>query len=91
MKINSVAEFEQRAKEEVAHYAYNYYDRIDNVSFHIGANEIYCVWICKTLQHFKGLFATPLDDGLYFEITYNGDKEEMYFDAYKKIENNVIK
>ena len=27
---------------------------------------------------------------MYDECTYNGDKEEMYFDAYKKWENKKI-
>lgn len=25
--------------------------------------------------------------GMYYELTYNGDKNELYFDAYKKWEN----
>ncbi|WP_233619266.1 DUF6275 family protein, partial [Enterococcus sp. S52] len=29
-------------------------------------------------------------DGMYYEITYNGDKDELYFDAYKKFENKCI-
>ena len=28
---------------------------------------------------------------MYYELTYNGDKEEWYLDAYKKFENKVIK
>ena len=28
---------------------------------------------------------------MYYELTYNGDKEEWYLDAYKKFENQVIK
>ena len=30
-------------------------------------------------------------DGMYYEITYNGDKQELYLDAYKKWENKCIK
>lgn len=30
-------------------------------------------------------------DGMYYEITYNGDKGEMYLDAYKKMHNECIK
>ena len=26
-----------------------------------------------------------------YELTYNGDKKELYFDAYKKFENKCIK
>lgn len=46
--------------------------------------------MCKTLQNNKALLATTRDDGLYFECTYNGDKNELYFDAYSKICNMAI-
>ena len=52
--------------------------------------EVYTVWYCKTLQNQKVLLGTPLSDGMYYECTYNGDKNEIYFDAYKKVENNVV-
>ena len=29
-------------------------------------------------------------DHLYVECTYNGDKQEIYFDMYKKLENIVF-
>ena len=28
---------------------------------------------------------------MYYELTYNGDKKELYLDAYKKFENRCIK
>lgn len=28
---------------------------------------------------------------MYYEVTYNGDKKEMYLDAYKKWDNKCIK
>lgn len=46
--------------------------------------DVYVVWYCNTLQHQKALFGTAVPDGMYYEITYNGDKDELYFDAYKK-------
>lgn len=49
--------------------------------------EVFVVWSCKTLQNYKALISTSLPDGMYYEITYNGDKNELYFDAYKKFEN----
>lgn len=30
-------------------------------------------------------------DGMYYEFTYNGDKDELYMDAYKKWENICYK
>lgn len=52
--------------------------------------EVYVVWYCKTLQHAKALLSTPVSDGLYYELTYNGDKGEIYFDEYKKNVNRTI-
>ena len=45
----------------------------------------------KTLQNNKVLASTTLFDGMYYELTYNGDKKEVYLDAYKKFENRCIK
>ena len=53
--------------------------------------EVFDVWYCKTLQNHKALLSTSLSDGMYYELTYNGDKKELYFDAYKKFENRCIK
>ena len=52
--------------------------------------EPYFVWKCKTLQNWKYLMSTDLHDGMYYELTYNGDKKEWYLDAYKKFENRCI-
>lgn len=54
------------------------------------AKNIYIVWQCKTLQNWKALLASDNKDGMYYELTYNGDKREWYLDAYKKMENKVI-
>ena len=53
--------------------------------------DVYVVWVCKTLQNNKALLSTDRQDGLYFEATYNGNKQEMYLDAYRKLENRCIK
>lgn len=53
--------------------------------------DVFTVWKCKTLQNWKYLISSTLRDGMYYELTYNGDKKEWYLDAYKKIENVCIK
>lgn len=53
--------------------------------------DIYVVWSCKTLQNNKALLSTNISDGMYYEITFNGDKNELYLDAYKKQFNQCIK
>lgn len=52
--------------------------------------EVYTVWKSKALQNWKYLLSTTLFDGMYYELTFNGDKNEWYLDAYKKFENVVI-
>lgn len=74
-------------KEEVRKYTEEHLDKSD-----IMPNfEVFVVWCCKTLQNNKALLSTTLFDGMYYELTYNGDKKELYFDAYKKFENKCIK
>lgn len=53
----------------------------------ITIDDIYVVWLCRTLQNNKALVSTTIEDDMYYEVTYNGDKNETYLDAYKKIEN----
>jgi hypothetical protein len=78
-----------KVKELVAEYANEHLDKSDNKQ--ITVDDVFIVWSCKTLQNNKALASTTLFDGMYYEITYNGDKNEIYFDAYKKWENKCIK
>lgn len=73
----------------VADYFNNRSDKTDN--FVITENEVFVVWSCKTLQNSEALLSTTVSDGMYYELTYNGDKNELYLDAYKKWENKCIK
>ena len=52
--------------------------------------QIFTCWKNKTLQNWKYLISTNLPDGMYYEVTFNGDKREWYFDAYKKFANESI-
>ena len=49
--------------------------------------DVYVVWLSKTLQNGKAMLSTTRPDGMYYEVTYNGDKKELYVDAYKKVVN----
>lgn len=52
--------------------------------------EVYVVWKCKVLKNWKYIISTNLPDGMYYKLTFNGEKEEWYFDAYKKFLNECV-
>ena len=81
-------EFVALAKKVVAEYANDHLDKSDGKQ--ITEDDVFVVWMCKTLQNSKALVSTTLFDGMYYELTYNGDKKELYLDAYKKWENRCI-
>ena len=78
----------EQAKQIVVDYFNNHADKTDHV--YITKDEVFIVWFCKTLQNWKALVSTTIPDGMYYEITHNGDKGETYLDAYKKWENVCI-
>lgn len=80
-------EFIQKCKDLVAEYAIEHLDKSDEIP----EFKVYVVWSVKALQNSKALLSTDLKDGKYYELTMNGDKKEIYLDAYKKFENKCIK
>ncbi|WP_273932887.1 DUF6275 family protein [Lacticaseibacillus paracasei] len=81
-------DFRNLCQRVVADYANEHFDKTDGKS--IAPADVYIVWSCKTLQNSKALVSTNISDGMYYELTYNGDKHELYLDAYKKFENRAI-
>jgi len=78
---------DEKVIQLVRDYILNHLDKSDETP----QFDVYTVWKCKTLQNWKYLLASTLPDGMYYELTYNGDKKEWYLDAYKKFENVCIK
>lgn len=82
-------DFIRLCKKIVVDYFNENVEKTDNKQ--ITSEDTFIVWSCKTLQNNKALVSTNVSDGMYYEITYNGDKKEVYVDAYKKWENFAIK
>ena len=80
-------EFIQKCKDLVVEYAIDHLDKSEEIP----QFKVYVVWSVKVLQNSKALLSTDLKDGMYYELTMNGDKKEIYLDAYKKFENRCIK
>lgn len=81
-------DFVKLVKSTVAEYTNNHLDKTDGKK--ITEDDVFIVWMCKTLQNSKAMASTTLFDGMYYELTYNGDKGELYMDAYKKWQNCTI-
>ena len=75
----------KKAKKVVIDYFNENSEKTDN--FKLTEDQVYIVWFSKTLQNWKALVSTTVSDGMYYEVTYNGDKKETYLDAYKKWQN----
>ena len=85
MNITTESQFRLACLDAVHRYYFNEFGTT------LDFDDIYVVWQCKTLHHFKALLSTNVPDTRYFEITYNGINREMYFDAYVKEKNICIK
>lgn len=81
--------YQEKAKQIVIDYYNERVEITDNKK--LKESEVFIVWFSKTLQNWKALISTTISDGMYYEVTYNGDKKETYLDAYKKWENVCVK
>lgn len=80
---------QEKAKQIVVDYFNSHVDVTDRKK--ITKDDVYIAWFCKTLQNWKALASTNISDGMYYEITHNGDKDETYVDVYKKWDNFTVK
>ena len=75
-------------KREVVEYFNQHADKTDQKK--ITEDDVFIVWACKTLQNNKALVSTTVPDGMYYEVTYDGDKQQAYVDVYKKWQNYSV-
>ena len=81
-------DFVALVKKTVADYANQNLDKTDGKK--ITEDDVFIVWMCKTLQNSKAMASTTIFDGMYYELTFNGNKQELYVDAYKKWRNFTV-
>lgn len=75
-------------KREVVEYFNQHADKTDQKK--ITEDDVFIVWACKILQNNKALVSTTVPDGMYYEVTYDGDKQQAYVDIYKKWQNYSV-
>lgn len=78
--------FLEKAKELVIDYFNREVEKTDKSSIKSGLDGD-VVWYCSLLGNHKCLISTTVPDGMYYEVTYNSNKGEIYLDAYKKWKN----
>ena len=78
---------DSKAIKLVREYTINTLDKSDKMP----EFDVYIVWKCKILQNWKYLISTTLPDGMYYELTFDGDRNSWYLDAYKKVNNICYK
>ena len=81
--------FLKKCKEIVVDYFNSQADSTDK-NGRITEDNVFVVWSVKVLQNNKALLSTTVSDGMYYELTHNGDKKEIYVDAYKKWKNYAV-
>lgn len=56
----------------------------------VAVDDLYLVWFCKTLKNYKVMISTDVVNDIYFEVTFNGETNEIYLDVYTKQHNRAI-
>ena len=79
---------QEKAKQIVVDYFNKHVDVTGNKKITVA--DVFIVWFSKTLQNWKALVSTTVNDGMYYEITHDGDKGYTYVDVYKKRENFTV-
>lgn len=51
--------------------------------------NVFVVWKCKIIQNVKFIVGTNYNNN-FFELTLNGDANELYIDVYNKINKVII-
>ena len=75
---------DNNAIEIVTNYIMEHLDKSDKGMIPDIDFTVHIVRKCKALQNWRYLISSTLFDGMYYEVTYNGDKKEWYLFAYKK-------
>lgn len=88
----NVLAFEVLAANSAVDYHNHYYCKDDKHK--VSDENAHIVWMSKILNHNKAtVIIIPNEqtkpDPVYYEVTYNGEKNEIYVDVYEKVDHGV--
>lgn len=87
LNVNDV-DFMEEAKKNVVLYMNKII--IDEGEPPVDTRSVFLVWYSKTIQNAKVILGVRGPNFLLFEITYNGNVEDMYMDVYNKVHHETI-
>lgn len=76
---------QQTARQTVVDY-YNIHAGTDPTAVRIGVESVYIIWFAKVNQHWKAYLATTIPDGNIYDVTWDGDANEIRLDVFSKVE-----
>ena len=74
-------DFERLAIKAVVDYPNEQADSTDK-NGKISADNVYIVWMVRALHNNKTLIPTNIPYRMYYQVTWNGVKNEVIMDAY---------
>ena len=75
-------DFMELAKQAVADYYNENLDYCDAKKC-ISMDDVYIVWMVRVIQNNKAMLSTNVADGMYYEVTFDGDKKKLYIAGYR--------
>jgi len=75
---------DQYIKKAKALVAETFNQRFETSDMQTIPEDFYIVWFVKVLGNWKAMVSTDIVNGFYWEVTYNGVKQETYVDQYIK-------
>ncbi len=83
--METMYDFEVACKNCVIDYVEKKHGAIINIK------DVHVVWMCKTLGNKKAIMIASGINKRIYELTYNGETKELYFDVYEKTDNEFLK
>lgn len=76
---------EEQARQVVYLYAKNDLSAVDR-NIILQREQVKLVWFSKMLQNWKAMVFIPDFPSEYYEVTFDGDAQEIYLDVYRKVD-----
>lgn len=56
----------------------------------LDVSQVYIVWFSKVINNWKALVSTDAVNGVYIEVSYDGEYSQCYCDVYMRVSSSCI-